>query len=296
MSEAKQVGKGRLFALMKKVFGSGNTSEIEINEALDKSKGYLDNQLVLIDELKSQDNFTENKKLVNFLKRIISEENHRSRQLYIDFKEKYSTANFILHSNELNALSLDPDDPRYFVIDCDVERKQETYYERLNNFIEDDGAARVLYCLKNRKISDTFNSKGAAPQTNAKLEMARKNDHPFTQKVIDDFTTQTFPFGRDIIASGDVRIHYEKIDKQKIYRMNDIANALVSIGGMKLGQSEYKSKNGIIFPTLWIIRNHEKYKRLNAKEIIDQKLYIHAYQEDPLKPGTYHKYYRTTFE
>ena len=45
---------------MKKVFGPGNTSEIEINEALDKAKGYLDNQLVLIDELKSQNIFHEN--------------------------------------------------------------------------------------------------------------------------------------------------------------------------------------------------------------------------------------------
>lgn len=290
------MGKGRLFALMKKVFGPGNTSEIEINEALDKAKGYLDNQLVLIDELKSQDNFTENKKLVNFLKRIISEENHRSRQLYIDFKEKYSSANFILHSNELNALSLDADDPRYFVINCDVERKDEAYYERFNEFLENEGAARVLHYLKTRKISDKFNAKGAAPQTNAKLEMARKNDHPFTQKVIDDFTTQTFPFCRDIIASSDVRTHYEKIDKQKIYRMNDVGNALVAIGGLKLGQSEYKSRNGSIFPTLWIIRNHEKYKGLIAKEVIDQKLYIHAYEEDPLKPGVYHKYYRAPFE
>lgn len=287
VSEAKQVGKGRLFALMKKVLGSGNTSEIEINEALDKAKGYLDNQLVLIDELKSQDNFTENKKLVNFLKRIISEENHRSRQLYIDFKEKYSTANFVLHSNELNALSLDPDDPRYFVINCDVERREEAYYERLNDFINGDGAAKVLHYLKNRKISDTFNAKGAAPQTTAKLEMARKNDHPFTQKVIDDFNTQMYPFHNDIIASGDVRIHYEHINKQKIYRMNDIANALVTIGGIKLGQAEYKCLRGSIFPTLWIIRNHEKYKGLNAKEIIDQKLYTHAYHEDAEFPGRF---------
>ena len=289
VSEAKQVGKGRLFALWKKILGSGNTSEIEINEALDKAKGYLDNQLVLIDELKSQDNFTENKKLVNFLKRIISETNHRSRQLYVDFKEKYSTANFILHSNELNALSLDADDPRYFVIDCDVERKDESYYERFNDCLEGKGAAIVLHYLKNRKISDTFNSKGKAPQTEAKLNMAKSNDHPFTQKVIDDFTTRNYPFEKDIIASGDLRIHYEKIDKQKIFRLNDIANALVSIGGLKLGQSEYIYNGKSTYPTLWIIRNHEQYKDLTVKQIIDQKLYVHAYDEDSLTAGKYIK-------
>jgi len=297
VSEAKQVGKGRLFALWKKILGSSNTSEIEINEALDKAKGYLDNQLVLIDELKSQDNFTENKKLVNFLKRIISEENHRSRQLYIDFKEKYSTANFILHSNELNALSLDADDPRYFVIDCDVERKEEAYYERFNDFLEGEGAARVLHYLKNRKISDTFKPKGKAPQTKAKLEMARSNDHPFTQKVIEDFTTGNYPFTskRNIISSGDLRIHYEKIDKQKIYRLNDIANALVTIGGVKLGQGEYLATGTITHPTLWIIRNHEQYKGLTATEIARSGDYIHAYQEDTLKPGVYHRNEPTPF-
>ena len=296
ISECKQVGKGRLFALWKKILGTNNTSEIEINEALDKSKGYLDNQLVLIDELKSQDNFTENKKLVNFLKRIISEENHRSRQLYVDFKEKYSTANFILHSNELNALSLDSNDPRYFVANCDVERREEDYYERLNDFIEGAGAARVLHYLKHRKISVTFKPKGAPPQTEAKLNMASFNLHPFTQKVLEDYKTQEYPFDKDIIASGDVRTHYEKVERTKIFRLNDISNALTNIGGLKIGQSAYtqtESTTKVIYPTIWIIRNHEKYKGLSAKEIVDQNLYQHAYSEDV--NGKYYKNLPTPF-
>jgi hypothetical protein len=291
VSEEKQIGKGRLFHFWRKIFGHNNTTEIDINEALDKAKLFLDNQLVLIDELKSQDNWTENKKLVNFLKRIISEENHRNRELYVDFKEKHSTANFILHSNELNALSVDPQDPRYFVINCDVERRPDSYYEKLNEFIEsENGASHVLHFLQNRKISDTFSAKGAAPATTAKREMAKHNLHPFTQRVLEDYSTQVWPFNKDVVAASDVKIHYEKIDRVKINRNNIVAESLLAIGGVKIGQAAYEEMGQTTFPTLWVINNHEKYKNLSATEIIKQKLYTHAYYVDGF--GKYSPYNR----
>jgi hypothetical protein len=281
VSEEKQIGKGRLFHFWRKIFGHNNTTEIDINEALDKAKLFLDNQLVLIDELKSQDNWTENKKLVNFLKRIISEENHRNRELYVDFKEKHSTANFILHSNELNALSVDPQDPRYFVINCDVERRPDSYYEKLNEFIEsDNGASYVLHFLQNRTISDSFSAKGAAPATAAKREMAKHNLHPFTQRVLEDYSTQVWPFNKDVVAASDVKIHYEKIDRVKINRNNIVSESLLAIGGVKLGQAAYEEMGQTTFPTLWVINNQDKYKNLSATEVIKQKLYSHAYNID----------------
>ena len=236
---------------------------------------------MLIDELKSQDNWTENKKLVNFLKRIISEENHRNRELYVDFKEKHSTANFILHSNELNALSVDPQDPRYFVINCDVERRPDSYYEKLNEFIEsDNGASYVLHFLQNRTISDSFSAKGAAPATAAKREMAKHNLHPFTQRVLEDYSTQVWPFNKDVVAASDVKIHYEKIDRVKINRNNIVSESLLAIGGVKLGQAAYEEMGQTTFPTLWVINNQDKYKNLSATEVIKQKLYSHAYNID----------------
>ncbi|MCI5078808.1 MAG: DUF5906 domain-containing protein, partial [Pelagibacteraceae bacterium] len=99
-SPEQQLGKGSLFSLMRKILGKNNTSEIDVGEALDKSKSFLDNQLVLIDELKSDEKWNTNKKLVNMLKRLITEESHGARELYTDYKEKVSTVNIVLHSNE----------------------------------------------------------------------------------------------------------------------------------------------------------------------------------------------------
>lgn len=289
VSEAKQIGKGFLFYIWEKLLGGNNAKPIDIREALDKSKGFLNKQLVLIDELKSEDNFTENKKLTNFLKRIISEEQHGQRYLYVDFSDtaEHFTTNFILHSNELDALALDPTDPRYFVVNCDVERREEIYYDRMIetfvNHSTDAPLAAVLYYLLNRKISEKFKPKGSAPQTEAKLNMATDNEHPFIQRVIDDFKANRFPFDKDIISTGDARVHYEKIERIKIRRLNDISNALVAVGGVKIGQSEFIFNSKKTYPTLYVINNHEKYKNLTAKEVM--KHYLPAYVQDPTEPG-----------
>ena len=60
---------------IEKLFGQHNTLAIDVGQALDKSKSYLTNtQIVLIDEMESSGTFDEKKKLLNSLKRIITED------------------------------------------------------------------------------------------------------------------------------------------------------------------------------------------------------------------------------
>ena len=70
---------------------------------------------------------------------------------------------------------------------------------------------------------------------------------------------------------------------------------MVTIGGVKLGQGEYLGTGVLTHPTLWTIRNHEKYKGLTATEIARSGDYIHAYLEDVSKPGVYHRNEQTPF-
>lgn len=274
-SPEQQLGKGSLFSLMRKILGKNNTAEIDVGEALDKSKSFLDNQLVLIDELKSDEKFNTNKKLVNMLKRLITEESHGARELYVDYKEKVSTVNIVLHSNEEDALAIGQNDPRYFVIGCYSSPKPEDWYSKLWDFIGrgDDvgvGVARVYNFLKNRKIRKSFNPKGRAPITEFSKNMANSGEHPLTQRVREDFENKVDLFANDVISTNDFRMFYEYLNRTKIHKPNLIANALKAIGGVKFGQVECKIGE-VKNPTLYIIRNHDRYKDLSKAEMIRGK-------------------------
>jgi hypothetical protein len=270
-SPEQQLGKGSLFGLMRKILGSNNTMEIDVGEALDKAKGFLNKQLVLIDELKSDEKYNTNKKLVNMLKRLITEENHGTRELYTDYKEVVSTTNYVLHSNEEDALAIGQNDPRYFVIGCHSKPKDESWYNRLWDFIgrgdePGPGIKHVYHFLKNRKIRETFNPKGRAPITEYSKNMANSGEHPLTQRVREDFNNRSELFENDIISTSDFRIYYEQEKRIKIHRTNDISNALKSIGGIKFGQVE-SDLGTVKNPTLWIIRNNNIYKDYNKADM-----------------------------
>ena len=67
-----QVGKGSIWRAIKLMFGSHNAKEIDVGQALDKSKGYLTNsQIVLIDEMQSAGKFDEKTALLNNLKELL---------------------------------------------------------------------------------------------------------------------------------------------------------------------------------------------------------------------------------
>ena len=141
-----QTGKGSIWLAMKKTFGIQNAKEIDVQQAVDKGKSYLTNsQVVMIDEIQSAGKQDKKIELLNNLKRIITEENISSRQLYIDYKVVYSCTNYILLTNHKNALSLPPSEVRYWVYMCEKKRKETDFYKRYHKWLENGGAKNILF-------------------------------------------------------------------------------------------------------------------------------------------------------
>lgn len=268
VSPHQRIGKGRMFAAIRKILGEDNTAEIDLTRALNQSKDYLTNkQLVLIDELKSESNWAEAQKLLNTLKRNITEEWHGSRFLYQDFKDVYSCTNYILFSNHTNALSINKNDERYWVVRCDVSPKQQIFYKHFSDWLKTPEAAQhLLWHYKNREISESFDFDGHAPRTIWSNQMSNEGKHPFIQRVIEDFDQNLMPFINDIVSIVDVRIHYKNVGIGKV-RANEIHNALLEVGGRKLGQSKVSLLDREWFPTLYSIRNHEKYENVPVNQL-----------------------------
>lgn len=269
-----QTGKGSIWLAMKKTFGIQNAKEIDVQQAVDKGKSYLTNsQLVMIDEIQSAGKMDKKVELLNNLKRIITEENISSRQLYIDYKIIYSCTNYILLTNHKNALSLPPGEVRYWVYMCERKRKDNDFYKRYHKWLENGGAKAILFELtEDRIIPDSFEAKGVAPETPFTKVMSEAGAHPLSQQVKTMFDEIQEPFteDRDIIGSTEL---FEFLKYRRLLgrsRINDVVYALEFIGGIPLGQvrvtvqeTEDKiTKPKLIRPSLYIIRNHEKYEGL----------------------------------
>tara|TARA_R100001369_G_scaffold8823_1_gene21247 strand:- start:1811 stop:4030 length:2220 start_codon:yes stop_codon:yes gene_type:complete len=286
VSTQYQVGKGSMWRAIKQIFGSHNAKEIDVGQALDKSKGFLTNsQLVLIDEMQSAGKFDEKMKLLNDLKRIITEDHISTRALYIDYKIVKSCTNYLLFTNHTDALSLPNNEVRYWVYLSERSRMGDKFYEAYHSWIDGGGAKAILYELKNRDISDSFNPKGIAPDTPYREQMTKGGEHPLTKIIRALYDEFEYPFEEKQIIIGSTEL-YTILRDMRIggnFRINDIAKALEQIGGRPLGQCRIMIDGKMKKPSLYLIRGMDKYIGRSPQELAEE-LYIPA----PLKNFTNH--------
>lgn len=273
VSTQYQVGKGSMWRAIKQMFGNHNAKEIDVGQALDKSKGFLTNsQLVLIDEMQSAGKFDEKMKLLNDLKRIITEDHISSRALYIDYKIIKSCTNYLLFTNHVNALSLPNNEVRYWVYVSERARMNDQFYADYHSWLDDGGAKAILYSLKYRDISDNFNPKGIAPDTPYREQMTKGGEHPLTQIIRAMFEEYQYPFSEKQIIIGSMELYKVLQDQRTLgrARINDVAKALEQIGGRALGQCRIKLAGKIMKPSLYLIRNQDQYIGRPPQELADQ--------------------------
>jgi len=282
VSDNFRFGKGTIFRFLQKMFGSHNTLSIDIGQALDKSKTFLINhQLVLIDEMESHGTFDEKKKLLNSLKTIITENVASSRELYKDYAVIETCTNYMLFSNKKDALSLPPNEMRYWVFRNIKPRKKDEFYDYVYKFLDGEGPKHVLHELLERDVSE-FKPKSPAPRTVYQEEMSTSGEHPLTKLVRDMFNELVFPFTEDRKVIGSMELHDWLKTNKKLgqARTNEVKNALESIGARDLGQVKIRlaGQKKDIKPTLYLIRDHEEHEGKTGSQLAE--LYEPLFEED----------------
>jgi len=288
VSTSYQYGKGSLWRAIGEVYGA-NSLAIDVRQALDKSKGYTQkSQMVLIDEMQSSGGWTETQSLLNDLKRIITEKEVSSRELYKDYKIVKTCANYILFSNNKNALSVKNNEERYWVYITEKPRAKQEFYTKYHKWLDGGGAKAILYDLLNRKISDKFDPNGTAPKTPFLGQMSIAGEHPMTAIIRKLMEERQPPFedinGNELLVIGSTEL-FEWLKNNNLLgksRINDVANALEQLGCRNLGQCRVKIrdyKREDIGPTLANATNPDyehKCVYLNKKPT----LYLIARQEE----------------
>tara|TARA_Y100000294_G_scaffold156591_1_gene157587 strand:+ start:1377 stop:1697 length:321 start_codon:yes stop_codon:yes gene_type:complete len=95
--------------------------------------------------------------------------------------------------------------------------------------------------------------------------MTKLADKPVNDYVRDNFEQGVHPFNRDILTTVELLDWLKKVPRVRVSRENDVANALKLIGGIRKKGCPVKQIGTNV--NVWIIRNHDKYKHMTAKEL-----------------------------
>ena len=264
-SDEFQLGKGSLFDVHRDILGTNNTRKIELEEALDKGKGYLINAItVLIDEAKSSGSWSEKAKLINTLKTIISEGSIGVRQLYKEYAEQDTCTNYWINTNYRDEFPLPYNEVRYWVY-FSPGKRNDGLLDRYHLHREQHNLAAGVYAdLLDRDLSK-FKPLGVAPHTIYRDQMSKLADRPLNDFVKEQFEQGVFPFDRDMVTTVEL-FDFLKVEKRmRVTREREIANALELIGGRKKPGCPVDQVGKSV--TIWTIRDYDKYKNHTAKEL-----------------------------
>ena len=265
-SDEFQLGKGSLFDVMRDILGHNNTNKIDLQQALDKGKGYLtDRQLVLIDEAKASGSWSEKSMFVNTLKTIITEGTAGVRKLYQEYTEQDTCTNYWINTNFKDAFPLPYNEVRYFVYFSPAKRNSRLLEEFHEQRLEGELNSGVLAQLMDRNISK-FKPKGLAPETPFLQEMVKSADRPIADFIREQHQQQIWPFSNDLVSTSELFKWFgSEVRNVRVTRENEIANALKGIGGVLVRSCDVQRLGKLV--NIWVINNHEKYKGMSAKSI-----------------------------
>ena len=220
--------------------------------------------MCLIDEAKSTGKWEEKQKLINTLKIIITEGSVGIRQLYKEYSEADTCTNYWINTNHRDAFALPPNEVRYWVYFSEAKRNEAMLTDYHNARFNHNLAAGVYAEMLDRDVSK-FNPNGVAPHTIYRDMMTKLADKPVNDYVRDNFEQGVFPFDRDLLTTVELLDWLKKKPRVRVSREVDVANALKQVGGIKKRGCQVNGVGGNV--TIWIIRNHDKYKNLTASEL-----------------------------
>jgi hypothetical protein len=125
-------------------------------------------------------------------------------------------------------------------------------------------AAGVYAKLLDRNISK-FKPLSVAPHTIYRDQMTRLAARPVNDFVKDKFDQVVYPFNRDLVTTVELLDWLKLKARVRVSREVDVANALKQIGGVRVRGCAVRDVGQNV--NIWIIRNHNKYEGMTAKEL-----------------------------
>lgn len=171
----KRQGVGKTFTVdpvMEYIYGKDNFHRLD-NDSLkrDYNSYVAKRQFIVADEVYLAD-FKDRKGAMGKLKNMVTRETAQINEKYQPEFKHNDYCNYYMSSNHKEALMLDKEDRRFFVIEAPDEKLEQQFYDDLDEQIrEGDCANTVLHYLANLDLTG-FNPKADAMVTEWKAEVA----------------------------------------------------------------------------------------------------------------------------
>lgn len=176
-------GKTWFRELMAAALGPTNVRGVDATALNEKYTKWAEgSRMVFFEEIRLQGH--NRFEILDKLRPFLSNETVNVRRMQTDLYETPNVTNYVMFTNYLDALPINENDRRYFVIRTsfqtkahlvDFERKHPTYFTDLFNMTAFEGAV-LRWWLLNRPISDDFRAKGRAPETAARALMIDESE------------------------------------------------------------------------------------------------------------------------
>ncbi|AXT36523.1 hypothetical protein D1820_16885 [Phaeobacter sp. LSS9] len=247
-------GKSYVGDVLRILLGEHNCSVIETNELKSEYSGYMEDRVcVIIEELMAPGR----RDVLNSLKPKITQLLIPLRKKYANKRDIPNTVNFIAFSNFFDALPLDYDDRRYFVVGTDAERRDVAYYNRLWGWTEKSYGVILNWLLK-RDLSK-FNPNAKPPMTAAKREMTQSSRPVVEAEIARMIAEREPPFDLDLVEIK--RVLQVLSDYMREANLSAVQKGLKANGAKNLGQKKALIQGREQKVSLWVVRDVAKWER-----------------------------------
>lgn len=247
-------GKSYVGDVLRILLGEHNCSVIETNELKSEYSGYMEDRVcVIIEELMAPGR----RDVLNSLKPKITQLLIPLRKKYANKRDIPNTVNFIAFSNFFDALPLDYDDRRYFVVGTDAEKRDVAYYNQLWGWTEKSYGVILNWLLK-RDLSK-FNPNAKPPMTAAKREMTQSSRPVVEAEIARMIAEREPPFDLDLVEIK--RVLQVLSDYMREANLSAVQKGLKANGAKNLGQKKALIQGREQKVSLWVVRDVAKWER-----------------------------------
>ena len=186
-------------------------------------------------------------KHANALRQLVTAEYRTINPKYGRQTVEFNAARFLLFSNHGNALPLDENDRRFFVVEAPGVPKEPAYYRTLYQLLDDpDFISSVCWLLSRRDISG-FQPGARPPMTDAKLALT--NAAKSEADLLAEDVVRAWPV--DVITMSEIAAQLEHEPTKAT------AHALDRAGMRRCNRRQLRTLSGVERP--YAIRNHERW-------------------------------------
>jgi len=172
--------------------------------------------------------------------------------------------NTVMFTNHEAAVSVSKDDRRIFVLWSDVEPWGADAFVSLYTWLADSGSALVCRWLAKRDLS-AHNPVSRAPDTQAKLDMARASMTPIEDVLLGEIELENGIFEKDLVTLQEV-IEFLRGEGFRGVSAMKVGILLKQNGGAKCGKAKFPDGSR---GWVWAVRRPELYGHLTPKHAAD---------------------------